>query len=136
MDLVDGKGIPLGTSSSPRPTVTTRRSWTRPSSRRLRAAREAARSGERASRPRLLRLEGYPREARGPRSERRDRREGQKPAPLQAAIRRWVVERTNSWHNAHKKLLAWCTERCGRVIDFWVAFSDVVIILSRLIREG
>jgi hypothetical protein len=38
-----------------------------------------------------------------------------------------VVERTNSWHNAHKKLL-WCTERQGGVIDFfWVAFSDVII---------
>jgi hypothetical protein len=36
---------------------------------------------------------------------------------------------------AHKKLV-WCTERCGRVIDFWVAFSDVVIIVRRLIREG
>ena len=40
-----------------------------------------------------------------------------------------------SWHNAHKKLL-WCTERRGRVIDFWVAFSEVVIIVRRLIREG
>jgi hypothetical protein len=30
----------------------------------------------------------------------------------------------------------WCTERTGRVIDFWVAFSDVVIIVRRLIREG
>ena len=49
-----------------------------------------------------------------------------KPAPLQAT-RRWVVERTSSWHNAHKKLV-WCTERRGRVIDFWVAFSEVVII--------
>jgi hypothetical protein len=29
--------------------------------------------------------------------------------------------------SAHKKLV-WCTERVGRVIDFWVAFSDVVII--------
>ena len=57
-----------------------------------------------------------------------------KPAPLKAG-NRWVVERTNSWHNAHKKLV-WCTERCGRVIDFWVAFSDVVIIVRRLIREG
>jgi hypothetical protein len=57
-----------------------------------------------------------------------------KPAPL-GATKRWVVERTNSWHNAHKKL-AWCTERRGRVIDFWVAFSDVVIIVRRLIREG
>lgn len=56
------------------------------------------------------------------------------PAPLQAG-QRWMVERTNSWHNAHKKLV-WCTEREGRVIDFWVAFSDVVIIVRRLIREG
>jgi transposase len=57
-----------------------------------------------------------------------------KPAPFWAS-RRWVVERTNSWHNAHKKLM-WCTERIGKVIDFWVAFSDVVIIVRRLIREG
>ena len=57
-----------------------------------------------------------------------------KPAPLQAT-KRWVVERTNSWHNAHKKLM-WCTERRERVIDFWVAFSEVVIIVRRLIREG
>jgi transposase len=57
-----------------------------------------------------------------------------KPAPLKAGMR-WVVERTNSWHNAHKKLV-WCTEREGRVIDFWVAFSDVIIIVRRLIREG
>ena len=47
----------------------------------------------------------------------------------------WLVERTNSWHNAHKKLV-WCTERQGRVIDFWVAFSEVVIIVRRLIREA
>jgi len=57
-----------------------------------------------------------------------------KPAPLQTT-KRWVVERTSSWHNAHKKLV-WCTERRGRVIDFWVAFSEVVIIVRRLIRES
>jgi hypothetical protein len=57
-----------------------------------------------------------------------------KPAPLQAT-KRWVVERTNSWNNAHKKLV-WCTERRDRVIDFWMAFSEVVIIVRRLIREG
>ncbi len=57
-----------------------------------------------------------------------------KPAPL-VATKRWIVERTNSWHNAHKKL-AWCTERQGQVIDFWVAFSEVIIIVRRLIREG
>ncbi len=56
------------------------------------------------------------------------------PALLQVK-NRWVVERTNSWHNAHKKLL-WCTERQGQVVDFWVAFSDVVIIVRRLIREA
>ncbi len=57
-----------------------------------------------------------------------------KPAPV-SATKRWIVERTNSWHNAHKKLV-WCTERRGAVIDFWVAFSEVVIIVRRLIREG
>jgi IS5 family transposase len=56
-----------------------------------------------------------------------------KPTPL-AATKRWVVERTSSWHNAHKKLV-WYTERRGRVVDFWVAFSEVVIIVRRLIRE-
>jgi transposase len=57
-----------------------------------------------------------------------------KPAPFWAT-NRWVVERTSSWHNAHKKLV-WCTERMGKVIDFWVTFSDVVIIVRRLVREG
>jgi transposase len=57
-----------------------------------------------------------------------------KPAPLQAT-KRWVVERTNSWNNAHKKLV-WCTERRGRVIDFWVAFSEVVITVGRLVGEA
>jgi transposase len=51
-----------------------------------------------------------------------------KPAPLKAGMR-WIVERTNSWHNAHKKKLVWCTEREERVIDFWVAFSNVVILV-------
>ena len=57
-----------------------------------------------------------------------------KPTPLMAT-KRWVVERTSSWHNAHKKL-SWCTERRKRVIDFWVAFSDVIIIVRRLVRES
>jgi transposase len=57
-----------------------------------------------------------------------------KPAPFWAT-NRWVVERTTSWHNAHKKLV-WCTERRGQVIDFWVAFSEVVITVRRLVREA
>jgi len=57
-----------------------------------------------------------------------------RPAPL-AATQRWVVERTNAWTNAHKKLV-WCTERRARVIDFWLAFSAVIIIVGRLIRQA
>lgn len=57
-----------------------------------------------------------------------------KPAPL-AATKRWVVERTNSWQNAYKKLV-WCTEREDQVIDFWLAFSVVIITVSRLVRRG
>ena len=57
-----------------------------------------------------------------------------KPAPLQAT-KRWVVERTNSWHNAHKKLV-WCTERRRRVVAFWIAFSEVIIVVRRLIQEA
>lgn len=56
-----------------------------------------------------------------------------KPSPLKAT-KRWVVERTNSWSNAHKKLV-WCAEREGRVVDFWVAFSNVIIIVARLLRK-
>ena len=57
-----------------------------------------------------------------------------KPAPV-TATKRWVVERTSSWHNDHKKLV-WCTERKGRVVDFWMAFSNVIIIVRRLIRKA
>ena len=57
-----------------------------------------------------------------------------KPAPLRAT-KRWVVERTNSWQNAHKKLV-WCTERRGRVIDFWISFSNAVVIVGRLVRKA
>lgn len=57
-----------------------------------------------------------------------------RPAPM-AATGRWIVERTNSWHNAHRKL-ARCTERRAPAVDFWVAFSNAVIIVGRLVREA
>ncbi|MDQ3780731.1 MAG: IS5 family transposase [Chloroflexota bacterium] len=57
-----------------------------------------------------------------------------KPAPVTAG-QRWVVERTNAWTNAHKKLV-WRTERRAQVIDFWIAFSAVIIIVGRLVREA
>lgn len=56
------------------------------------------------------------------------------PAPVTGG-QRWVVERTNAWTNAHKKLV-WCTERRGRVIAFWLAFSAVLVIVGRLVREA
>jgi hypothetical protein len=57
-----------------------------------------------------------------------------KQAPV-TTTKRWVVERTSSWHNAHKKLV-WYTERKGQVVDFWIAFSNVIIIVRRPIRKA
>ena len=57
-----------------------------------------------------------------------------RPAPITAGTR-WVVERTTAWTNAHKKLV-WCTERRAAVVAFWIAFSTVIIIVGRLVREA
>lgn len=51
------------------------------------------------------------------------------------AGKRWVVERTNAWFNVYKKMV-WCTERRGRVIDFWIGFILVMIVVRRLVRQG
>jgi transposase len=128
--VVDARGIPLGTVTAPA---------NRHDSPLLGATLDALDPlGELPDRASVHLDGGY--DSNATRERLKDRglvaaiSEKGKLAPL-AATRRWVVERTNSWHNAHKKL-AWCTERCGRVIDFWVAFSDVVIIVRRLTREG
>jgi transposase len=132
---VDASGIPLGAVSAPanchdspllvppgpHPGGGVRGAW------------GAARGDERPPRPRL-RLASDPRASGGAGALRWEISGKGKPAPFWAS-RRWGVERTSSWHNAHKKLV-WCTERVGKVIDFWVAFSDVVIIVRRLAREG
>jgi len=55
--------------------------------------------------------------------------------PLQAG-KRWVVERTNSWHNRGFKKLAICTERTARVIDAFIALANAVIITRRLLAEA
>ncbi len=55
--------------------------------------------------------------------------------PLQAGAR-WVVERTNSWHNRGFKKLHVCTERRARVIEAFVALANAVIIIRRLIRTA
>ena len=58
-----------------------------------------------------------------------------KGVPLQAGAR-WVVERTNSWHNRGFKKLTICTERRTRVIEAFIALANAVIITRRLIRTA
>lgn len=55
--------------------------------------------------------------------------------PLQAGAR-WIVERTNSWHNRGFEKLHICTERNARVIDAFIALANAVIIIHRLIRTA
>lgn len=59
----------------------------------------------------------------------------QKGFPLQAGAR-WVVERTNSWHNRGFKKLLICTERRTRVIEAFIALANAIIIVRRLIRTA
>lgn len=127
---VDARGIPLAVVTAPA---------NRHDSPLLAQTLDAARAEELLPEGASIRLDrGYDSEAT--REKLRDRRlipeisHKGKPAPV-AATGRWIVERTNSWHNAHKKL-AWCTERRERVIGFWIAFSNVVIIVGRLVREA
>ncbi len=59
----------------------------------------------------------------------------QKGFPLQAG-KRWVIERTNSWHNRGFKKLAYCTERRTLVIEAFIALANAVIITRRLLAEA
>ncbi|MFT3874189.1 MAG: IS5 family transposase [Nocardioides sp.] len=58
-----------------------------------------------------------------------------KGTPLQAD-QRWVVERTNSWHNRGFKKLTICAERRARVIEAFIALANAVIITRRLLAEA
>ncbi|MCT1803898.1 IS5 family transposase [Kocuria carniphila] len=57
------------------------------------------------------------------------------PAPIQNTAR-WVVERTNSWHNRGFQKLAICTEKRTRVIEAFIGLANAIIITRRLIREA
>jgi transposase len=128
--VVDGKGIPLGSVSAPA---------NRHDSPLLAPTLDAARALGLVAEGASVRLDrGYDSDLTRERLLERGlvaeiSKKG-RPAPLKATDR-WIVERTNAWQNAHKKLV-WCTERRERVIDFWLAFSEVIIIVRRLIREG
>lgn len=128
--VVDGKGIPLGSVSAPA---------NRHDSPLLAPTLDAAGALGLVAQGASVRLDrGYDSDLTRERLLERglvaEISEKGRPAPL-AATGRWIVERTNAWQNAHKKLV-WCTERRDEVIDFWLAFSEVVIIVRRLIREG
>lgn len=58
-----------------------------------------------------------------------------KGEPLQAGAR-WVVERTNSWHNRGFRKLLICTERRARVVEAFLALANAIIIIRRLIRQA
>lgn len=58
-----------------------------------------------------------------------------KGTPLQVG-NRWVIERTNSWHNRGFKKLLICTEKRTVVIDAFIALANAIIITRRLIREA
>jgi transposase len=128
--LVDGRGIPLGSVTAPA---------NRHDSPLLAPTIDAARSLGLVIEEASVHLDrGYDSQLTRTRLLERElvaeiSKKG-RPAPLNAT-RRWIVERTNSWQNAHKKLV-WCTERRGRVVDFWISLSDVIIIVRRLVREG
>lgn len=57
------------------------------------------------------------------------------PAPIQNT-KRWVVERTNAWHNRGFQKLAVCTEKRARVIEAFIGLANAIIITRRLLREG
>lgn len=56
------------------------------------------------------------------------------PAPLQVG-KRWVVERTQSWMNGFGKVRR-CTERNGRVVDFYLFLAATFVVVRCLIREA
>jgi transposase len=55
-------------------------------------------------------------------------------APVQARLR-WVVERTNSWLNDFGKLRR-CTERDGKVVDFYLFLAPAFVTARMLIHRA
>ena len=58
-----------------------------------------------------------------------------KGEPLQAGAR-WLVERTNSWHNRGFKKLAVCTQRSTAVLQAYIALANTIILIRSLILSS
>lgn len=59
-----------------------------------------------------------------------------RPAPIQVG-KRWVVERTNSWHTRGFRKLAICTEKRIKITEASIALTNAIITIRRLIiREA
>ena len=56
------------------------------------------------------------------------------PAPIQVG-KRWVVERSQSWMNGYGKIRR-CSERDGRVVDFYLYLAAAFVTIRALIREA
>ncbi len=56
------------------------------------------------------------------------------PAPVQAGGR-WVIERTNSWMNGYGKLRR-CTERNGKIVDFYLYLAAAFVTIRQLIQRA
>jgi len=56
------------------------------------------------------------------------------PASVQVGTR-WVVERTHAWMNGYGKLRR-CTERDGRVVDFYLFLGAAFVVVRALIQRA
>ena len=64
-----------------------------------------------------------------------DARISPRGTPLQAG-RRWVIERTNSWHTRGLRRLQICTEVRTRVIEAFIALANTIITIRNLIHHA
>jgi hypothetical protein len=56
------------------------------------------------------------------------------PAPVQVG-KRWVCERTHAWMNGYGKLRR-CTDRDGKIVDFFLYLAAAFVTVRALIREA
>jgi hypothetical protein len=56
------------------------------------------------------------------------------PAPVQVG-KRWVAERTHAWMNGYGKLRR-CTDRDGKIVDFFRYLAAAFVTVRALIREA